>query len=103
MQKYIFFWVMSSGYIPGYSPAKFSKEYEKPHTMCGSDGIFPVDGRWGKERIRNKALELAKSKNEKLGKGIIGYSVGYLNSHDPKEEYSQRLIPLTFLNVKNIP
>lgn len=79
-QKFIFIWVLSTGW---------NGKEQYPIIKCGSDGIAYADGKWNKTTLEQEARKLAKQR-----KGI-GYSVGYLNSHDPQDEYAQKIIPYT--------
>lgn len=83
--KYIFKWVMSTGY-----DSNTFKE-KRPIPDCGSDALMWVDSRLSITSIKAKAEEwIAKT-------GGIGYSVGYLQSHDPDNRYIQSILPFTKL------
>lgn len=55
-------------------------------TQCGSSALLPIDGRWGGTRLHEEAVK--KVKREKG----CGYSVGYLNTHDPDNYHVQRVV-----------
>ena len=88
MNKYIFLWTMSLGW----DGLKVCKEKSVPMPACGSDKIKRVDGRWSRQTLINKARQFAKEK-----RGVVGYSVGFLTCHDPKNEYKQSIVK--FLKV----
>ena len=88
-QKYIFKWKLSTGYDS--KTHTFSEEKRKPITGIGSDSIKPIDGRLNKFSIIQIAEKWIKET------GGIGYSVGYLTSHDPNEKHSQEIIKLTLI------
>lgn len=67
MKKYIQFLKMSTGYVPGSIPPRFSDEYKKPIEALGSDGVAPIDGRW------NSATAHAYAISEAKRRGAIGY------------------------------
>lgn len=46
MKKYIQFMQLSTGYVPGSIPPRFDEDYKKPIDACGSDSVYPLDGRW---------------------------------------------------------
>lgn len=51
------------------------KHPSKPIPLCGSDGVTGIDGRWNNASIHAHARKMAKSLNDDLKKGIIGYSI----------------------------
>lgn len=86
-QKYIFKWILSTGY--NIKTHSFNDELKVPVTAMGSDSIKPLDGRLSLESIKDIAEKWIKQ-----NKGI-GYSVGYLTTHDPDEKHSQSIIKFT--------
>jgi len=69
MSKYIQFYGMSTGYVPGSIPPKFSEAHKKPIELCGSDSIFPIDGRFCDATVHQVAKEQA------LKRRAIGYKI----------------------------
>lgn len=45
MKVYCQFKVLSTGYISGTIPPKFSEDNKKPIDLLGSDGVYILDGR----------------------------------------------------------
>ena len=88
-QKYIFKWKLSTGYDK--KTRTFLEENKKPITGVGSDCIKPIDGRLSKSSIIQIAEKWIKET------GGVGYSAGYLTSHDPNEKHSQEIIKLTLI------
>ena len=88
-QKFIFRWKLSIGYDA--KTNTFSEENRKPITCIGTDSIKPIDGRLSNFSIKQIAEKWIKEK------GGIGYSVGYLVSHDPEERLSQSIIKLKLI------
>lgn len=85
--KYIFKWVLSAGY--DVETNTFHDSLKAPITDLGSDSIKPIDGRLSINSIRNIAEQWIKQNNG------IGYSVGYLTTHDPDDILSQSIIKFT--------
>jgi hypothetical protein len=69
MKSYIQFLTLSTGYIPGTIPPRFNDSQKKPIEMLGSDGVFPVDGRWNSATVHAVALEQSKKRR------AIGYKL----------------------------
>lgn len=67
--KYIQFFQLSSGYIPGSIPPKFDDAYKKPIEACGPDSIKIIDGRWSNKTIAEIARRLC------LSRGFCGYRI----------------------------
>ena len=70
MTKYIQFLSLSTGYIPGTIPPQFGALCE-PIEMLGSDGVYPLDGRWCSATVHRKAREV----------GVLRKAVGYRLCH----------------------
>jgi hypothetical protein len=84
---YAFKWVLSTGYdIDTHS---FKEENRKPQTACGSDSIRMIDGRLSRYNMKLFAENWAKKNN------AIGYSIGFLECHDPNEKHSQSIVKFT--------
>ena len=66
MQRYIQFLSLSTGYIPGTIPPRFGTLC-KPIERLGSDGIYPLDGRWSDATAHQKAQEVGRLR------GAVGY------------------------------
>ena len=45
MKYYIQFKTLSTGYVEGTIPPIFKDENKKPIDLCGSDGVYILDGR----------------------------------------------------------
>lgn len=86
-QKYIFKWVLSTVYDS--KTHTFNDDNRKPITDCGSDSICRIDGRYSLSTITQKSEDWIKKH------GGIGYSIGYLETHDPHEKYSQAIKKFT--------
>ena len=86
-QKYIFKWVLSAGY--DVETNTFNESLKAPTTAIGSSSIRAVDGRLNLNSIRNIAEQWIAQNNG------IGYSVGYLTTHDPDNVLSQSIIKFT--------
>lgn len=84
--QYVFLWVLSTGYCS--KTHTFKDENRKPITACGSDSIIQIDKRLNTQNKRLFAENWAKNKG-------IGYSIGYLECHDPNEQYSQSVVKYT--------
>jgi len=71
MKVYAQFYHNSTGYINGSCPPEFSKENIKPIPMCGSNGVFILDGR------NNLSTMVMDSTNRelKLGNNIRGFKI----------------------------
>lgn len=67
--RFIQFYNMSTGYIKGTIPPKFSDENKKPIPACGSNSVYKCDGRWSLSTMHRVAKEEAKKR------GFIGYSI----------------------------
>ena len=59
---YVQFYQKSTGYIAGSIPPRFSDKHIKPIPMCGSDGVYILDGR---NNIDNMISD-AKKRMEKM-------------------------------------
>ena len=94
--KFIFRWVLSTGYVQGTIPPRFDDANRRPITACGSDSKKYIDGRWSQNRIHQEAQNWIEKS------GGIGYSVGYLECHDPNDKIAQAIIPLTLLKQKGV-
>ena len=70
MTKYIQFLSLSTGYIPGTIPPQFGGPCTPIETL-GSDGIYPLDGRWCNATVHRKAREV----------GTLRKAVGYRLCH----------------------
>ena len=69
VKKYLQFVQLSTGYIAGTIPPRFSDEHKKPIDKCGSDGVMPIDGRFSSATIHRIA------KQETPKRGAIGYKI----------------------------
>ena len=72
MKTYVQFYTMSTGYIPGSLPPKFSDNFKKPTELLGSWGFFILDGRNNLETMINDAEH---RKNQLNDHAIIGYKI----------------------------
>ena len=79
MKVYVQFYQNSTGYIAGSIPPRFSDEHIRPIEMCGSDGVFVLDGRNNIETMKDDANERVQKLN-KFGKQITGYKIVRANS-----------------------
>jgi len=64
---------MSTGYIQGSIPPRFSDDNRKPIELLGSDGCYPADGRFGLNRIIFEAEKRAN--NLKNIHSIVGFQI----------------------------
>ena len=71
MKRYVQFYTLSTGYVPGTIPPQFSPEHVKPIEALGSDSIAFLDGRYGLARCIQEARDLAK----KRGGNFCGYKI----------------------------
>ena len=69
------FFVNSTGYVEGSMPPRFDKKHVKPIPMCGSDGYYKPDGRWGRDHVEDAAINRARAMNKNLNSGIVGYKI----------------------------
>lgn len=53
--RYAQFFIMSTGYVPGSIPPRFSADHVAPIEACGSDGVYILDGRYGLARCADSA------------------------------------------------
>ena len=53
METYAILQVLSTGYIQGTTPPKFSNDNKKPIDACGSDSIVRLDGRKSIYNLQN--------------------------------------------------
>ena len=65
--KYVQFYQLSLNYD--------GKHPSKPIPMLGSDGIYPIDGRYALRTIHDIGIIQAKRLNDQLNKGVIGFSI----------------------------
>ena len=79
MKVYVQFYHLSTGYIEGSIPPRFSDENKKPIELCGSDGVFILDGRNNIETMEEDAQQRMQKLN-KFGKQITGYRILRANS-----------------------
>lgn len=63
------FYKLSTGYIAGSIPPRFSPDNVKPIEALGSDGVLIIDGRLTLDNARAVAAERCKAR------GFIGYSI----------------------------
>lgn len=72
--KYVQFYQKSTGYIAGSIPPRFSDANIKPIEMCGSDGVYILDGR---NNIDNMIIdaEMRLQKIRMIHPGICGYEI----------------------------
>lgn len=72
--KYVQFYQKSTGYIAGSIPPRFSDANIKPIEMCGSDGVYILDGR---NNLDNMILDAEKrlEKMRMIHTYIIGYKI----------------------------
>jgi hypothetical protein len=70
--KYVQFYQKSTGYIAGSIPPRFSDEHIRPIEMCGSDGVYILDGR---NNLDNMIID-AEKRMEKM-RTIHTYIIGY--------------------------
>ena len=82
MRHYIQFKSLSTGYIQGSIPPKFSKENIKAINSLGSDGIYYLDNRLSLENMINKGFNLCTERGNKVGFSIVKY---YDRIQDGKE------------------
>jgi len=69
MKTYAVLQVLSTGYIDGTIPPKFSEDNKKPIDMCGSDSIVNLDGRKSVYNLQNDVrLKIGKMKNSSIVK-----------------------------------
>ena len=71
---YVQFYHNSTGYIAGSIPPQFSDENIKPIEMCGTDGVFILDGR---NNIDTMVFDAEKrmSKMRMIHPDICGYKI----------------------------
>lgn len=79
MKLYVQFYQNSTGYIAGSIPPRFSENNKKPIELCGSDGVFVLDGRNNIETMKDDAQQRMQKLN-KFGKQITGYRILRANS-----------------------
>ena len=72
--KYIQFYKLSAGCVPGSIPPIYKEELRKPTEAIGSDGIMILDQRYALRTIIPIASKQLKGLNN-MGKGYIGYKV----------------------------
>lgn len=75
--RYAQFFTHSTGYVPGSIPPRFDGP-RVPIEACGTDGVMPVDGRYGDARAILEARQMCKRR------GFIGFTMNagpsYLDS-----------------------
>ena len=71
MKVYAQFKVLSTGYIAGSIPPKFSEDAKEPIDLLGSDGVFILDGRKSLTTMINDC----EVKASKLGRSILGFEI----------------------------
>ena len=79
MKVYVQFYHMSTGYVEGSIPPCFSEINKKPIELCGSDGVFVLDGRNNIETMKEDAQQRLQKLNN-FGKQITGYKIIRANS-----------------------
>ena len=79
MKVYVQFYHASTGYIEGSIPPRFSESNKKPIELCGSDGVFVLDGRKNIATMKDDANDRVQKIN-KFGKQITGYKIVRANS-----------------------
>jgi hypothetical protein len=84
MKHFIQFKALSTGYIQGSIPPKFSDDNIKPINSLGSDGIYYLDNRLSLENMINKGINLCKVKNNKIGFSIVRYNNSILDGKEIK-------------------
>lgn len=67
---------LSTGYIAGTIPPKFSDDHRKPIHACGSDATYHCDGRYGLPRIRQEARRYCID-HKYIGYEVVRYNDGY--------------------------
>lgn len=70
--NYVQFYQNSTGYIAGSIPPRFSDDHIRPIEMCGSDGVYILDGR---NNLDNMIID-AEERMEKM-RTIHTYIIGY--------------------------
>lgn len=86
---FIFGWVLSTGIGWDAKKSGIVSVPKKPILALGSDSKFRVDGRWSLKTIRKEAANWARQRK------FVGYSVGYLETHDPEDKRAQAIIKFT--------
>jgi hypothetical protein len=71
---YVQFYQNSTGYIAGSIPPRFSDANIKPIPMCGSDGVYILDGRNNFDNMIFDA-EMRMEKMRTIHTYIIGYKI----------------------------
>lgn len=66
--RYAQFFHASTGYVPGSMPPRFDGERDLVEA-CGSDGVFPIDGRYGDARAASEARAACKRR------GFAGFTL----------------------------
>lgn len=71
--KYVQFYQKSTGYVAGSIPPRFSDANIKPIEICGSDGVYILDGR---NNLDNMIFD-AEKRLEKMRTihNVIGYKI----------------------------
>lgn len=67
--RYVQFFQMSTGYVPGSIPPVFCENNRTPIEACGDRGIVRVDGRISRDRVAAIARRTA------VERGYVGYQV----------------------------
>jgi hypothetical protein len=75
MKVYVQFYHLSTGY----EGTQFSESNKKPIELCGSDGVFILDGRNSLETMKDDANDRMQKLN-KFGEQITGYKIVRANS-----------------------
>lgn len=71
MKNYIQFKCLSTGYVDGSIPPKFSKECVKPSNCLGSDGRVRLDGRLSLDSMISEGVRLCRERGNKVGFSIV--------------------------------
>lgn len=69
-----------------------STNKDKIIPLCGSDGVYVLDGRWGISTMIIKNRVKKNSINKYLNKGIIGFNIRHSN------RFSKSVIIRTFID-----
>jgi hypothetical protein len=73
MKTYCRFKILSTGYIQGSIPPKFSDEHKKPIDLLGSDGVFVLDSR---KNVSSMIFDIEDRISKHMSKSsIIGFEI----------------------------
>lgn len=64
---YAQFYQLSTGYVVGSLPPRFDESAKRPIEAVGSDSVYLMDGRFGRPRMHQTAMDVCKAR------GFIGY------------------------------